>query len=124
MAFKITKEIKLDKTKYLMFFETDKDFEDFAVQPYAKLDESLCGEYTDLYKKAIEMGVKFVIMKGSFESAINRRKIVTKRVLIPKELGSPRKDVLIQLPVENILDSYMEGVEKLYTVIEINELSI
>jgi hypothetical protein len=26
--------------------------------------------------------------------------------------------------VENILDSYMEGAEKLYTVIEINELSI
>jgi hypothetical protein len=70
------------------------------------------------------MGVVFVIMKGSFESAINTNKIVTKRVLIPKELGSPRKDVSIELPVENILDSYMEGDEKLYTVIEINELSI
>ena len=47
-------------------------------------------------------------MKGSYESAVNRRKVVSKRVLVPEELGSSRKDVCVTLPVDNLSDGLID----------------
>ena len=63
-------------------------------------------DYTDEYKEAVAEGKEFVIMKGSFDSFVNRNNVVTTRVLLPRELGSRHKDMLAQLPVENIATWY------------------
>lgn len=84
----------------VLFFETDQEFEDFAVAPYAiTLYES---EYSEAYKDCIKQGKYFVVCGGSLDSKTNRRKAVTKRVLAPPEVQSTRKKVTIQLPVQNI----------------------
>lgn len=87
--------------KELICFNSDKDFEDYAVCPCATLD--LHGQYTDNYQQAVNEGAKFIIMYGEDESAITRRGVITKRVLLPKEVGTPRKDMLVQLSAENIV---------------------
>ena len=94
----------------VIFFETDEAFEEFAVRPVALVDDqgSPYGIYSEAYKKAIEEGKKFVIMKGSFDSKVNRRGYVTKRVQLPKSLGSPRVDMLVQLKVENVCINWVE----------------
>lgn len=97
MPFKITNK------KELICFNSDKDFEDYAVCPCATLD--LHGQYSDNYLQAVYEGAKFIIMYGADESAITRRGEITKRVLLPKEVGTPRKDMLVQLSAENIVNS-------------------
>lgn len=87
----------------VLFFETDEEFEDFAVAPYAVVNsECYKGDYSDAYKECIKQGKYFVINGGSLDSNTNRRKVVTKRVLVPPEVYSTRKEVAIQLPVQNI----------------------
>ena len=97
----------------LMFFDTDEEFADFVFQPYAVFSEnngqlSYDGAYSEQYLKAVKLGKKFIIMKGSYESAVNRRKVVSKRVLVPEELGSSRKDVCVTLPVDNLSDGLID----------------
>lgn len=97
----------------LMFFDTDEEFADFVFQPYAVFSEnngqlSYDGAYSEQYLKAVKLGKKFIIMKGSYESAVNRRKVVSKRVLVPEELGSSRKDVCVTLPVDNLSDGFID----------------
>ena len=101
MPFKITKNTETPKE--LICFNSDKDFEDYAVCPCATLD--LHGQYSDNYQQAVKEGAKFIIMYGEDESAITRREVITKRVLLPKEVGTPRKDMLVQLSAENIVNS-------------------
>lgn len=96
----------------LMFFDTDEEFADFVFQPYAVFSEnngqlSYDGAYSEQYLRAVKEDKKFVIMKGSSESAVNRRKVVSKRVLVPEELGSPRKNVCVSLPVDNLSDGFV-----------------
>lgn len=97
----------------LMCFDTDEEFADFVFQPYAVFSEnkgqlSYDGAYSEQYLKAIKEGKKFVIMKGSLDSAVNRRKIVFKRVLVPEELGSSRKDVCVSLSVDNLSNGFVD----------------
>lgn len=99
MSLKSTK--KTVTPKELICFNSDKDFEDYAVCPCATLD--LHGQYTDNYLQAVNEGTEFIIMYGAFESAINGRGVITKRVLLPKEVGTPRKDMLVQLSANNIV---------------------
>ena len=97
----------------LMFFDTDEEFADFVFHPYAVFSEnkgqlSYDGAYSEQYLRAVKEGKKFVIMKGSSDSAVNRRKVVSKRVLVPEELGSSRKDVCVSLPVDNLSDGFVD----------------
>lgn len=97
----------------LMFFDTDQEFADFVFHPYAVFSEnkgqlSYDGAYSEQYLRAVKEGKKFVIMKGSSDSAVNRRKVVSKRVLVPEELGSSRKDVCVSLPVDNLSDGFID----------------
>ena len=99
MPFKITKNTVTPKE--LICFNSDKDFEDYAVCPCATLD--LHGQYTDNYLQAVDEGAEFIIMYGADESAITKHGVITKRVLLPNELGTPRKDTLVQLSAKNIV---------------------
>ena len=99
MSIKITKNTVTPKE--LICFNSDKDFEDYAVCPCATLD--LHGQYSDNYLQAVDEGAEFIIMYGADESAITRRGVITKRVLLPKEVGTPRKDMLVQLSAKNIV---------------------
>ena len=99
--------------KNLIFFDTDEEFADFVFQPYAVFSEnngqlSYDGAYSEQYLRAVKEGKKFIIMKGSSESAVNRRKVVSKRVLVPEELGSSRKDLCVKIPVDNLSDSLID----------------
>jgi 5-formyltetrahydrofolate cyclo-ligase len=101
------------RQRNMMFFDTDDEFADFVIHPYAVINNyegrlSYEGAYSEQYLRALKEGKKFVIMKGSFESAVNRRKVVSKRVLVPDELGSSRKDVCVSLPVENLSDGFID----------------
>jgi hypothetical protein len=101
------------RQRNMMFFDTDDEFADFVIHPYAVINNyegrlSYEGAYSEQYLRALKEGKKFVIMKGSFDSAVNRRKVVSKRVLVPDELGSSRKDVCVSLPVENLSDGFID----------------
>jgi 5-formyltetrahydrofolate cyclo-ligase len=95
------------RQRNMMFFDTDDEFADFVIHPYAVINNyegrlSYEGAYSEQYLRALKEGKKFVIMKGSLDSAVNRRKVVSKRVLVPKELGSTRQDVCVSLVVDNL----------------------
>lgn len=109
MPFKITKNTVTPEE--LICFNSDKDFEDYAVCPCATLD--LQGQYSDNYLQAVDEGAKFIIMYGADESAITRRGVITKRVLLPKEVGTPRKDMLVQLSAKNIVKHGASGYTSL-----------
>ena len=113
MALRINKDTIIDPVES-MYFESDDEFTDFCVVPYAVIKQSESGvyyyhgEYSDLYKKAIEEGKRFVIKDEN--SQVYKRQCVSKRVLVPKTdkyVKAARKDVLVQLPVDN-LEPYFE----------------
>ena len=91
----------------IIYFESDEEFTDFCLAPYAVVKQTetgiwyVEGEYSDLYKKAIKKGTKFIIKDE--DSAVYRRKCVTKRVPVQ---GTCR-DTLIQMEVQN-LELYFE----------------
>ena len=101
------------RQRNMMFFDTDDEFADFVIHPHAVINNyegrlSYEGAYSEQYLRALKEGKKFVIMKGSFDSAVNRRKVVSKRVLVPKELGSTRQDVCVSLVVDNLSDGIFD----------------
>ena len=54
----------LKSVEDVMFFDTDDEFADFVIHPYAIIDYdkgTYYGAYSDAYKKAIAEGKKFVI---------------------------------------------------------------
>ena len=106
MALRINKDIRIAPVE-TMYFESDNEFADFCVAPYAVIKQSenggyyYHGEYSDLYKEAVEEGKRFVIKDEN--SQIYKRQCVCKRVLVSKTDGyAARKDVLVQLPVKNL----------------------
>lgn len=108
MGLRISKDIRIAPVETI-YFESDDEFTDFCVAPYAVIKQSESGvyyyhgEYSDLYKKAIEEGKKFVIKDEN--SQVYKHQRVCKRVLVPKAddfAKRMRKDVLVQLHVENL----------------------
>ena len=93
----------------IIYFESDQEFEDFCVAPYAEVKQSengplyIQGDYSDLYKEAIEKGTKFIIKDEN--SVVEKRGCVAKRVPV---LGT-RRYTLIQLKVQN-LEPYFEDL--------------
>lgn len=63
----------------VLHFDTDEEFEAFAVQPYKVIDRRggrarFNEEYTPQYLDAIDKGIVFVVNEGSLKSTVNRRK--------------------------------------------------
>lgn len=101
----------------VIFFESDDEFTDFCVAPYAivKTNESgnpyWAGEYSEMYKKYLQQGMIFKIKDE--DSVVYKRKCVTKRVPVIMEGGTPlrtRRDISVTLPVEN-LEMYYPGLD-------------
>lgn len=90
-----------------ILFESDEEFEDFCVAPYASIKQSdkgtnyCAGDYSDIYKECIKEGKLFVIKDRN--SKVYKRQAVTKRVLL-NDPNSParRETVLVQLKVQNM----------------------
>ncbi|MBR3977693.1 MAG: hypothetical protein IKJ95_07710 [Bacteroidaceae bacterium] len=94
--------------KGIIYFDSDAEFEDWAVAPYAtiKFIENsnipyTSGDFSNEYKAAIEEGKRFVIKDE--DSVVYKRECVCKRVPV-KIKGCPtyNRDVLIQLRVDNL----------------------
>ena len=103
----IKQKLSAIRQRNMIFFDSDDEFADFVIHPYAVINDyegrlSYEGAYSEQYLRAVKEGKEFVIMKGSLDSAVNRRKVVSKRVLVPKELGSTRNDVCVSLVVDNL----------------------
>ena len=71
----------------VIIFNSDEEFENFAINPYAQIDSdnNPYGDYSNAYRQCIEQGIEFIIMGGDSNSSINRRDVVSKRVLLPQE---------------------------------------
>lgn len=90
--------------KGIIYFDSDTEFEDWAVAPYATKNRNIphtSGDLSNEYKAAIEEGKRFVIKDEN--SVVYERGCVCKRVPLKVE-GFPRynRDVLVQLSVDNL----------------------
>lgn len=92
----------------VIFFESDEEFEDFCIAPFATIENSeeggpfIKGDFSEQYMKALKDGKAFVIKSN--DSYVCRRKIVTKRVPVIME-GIRNRTVCIQLDdVQNVMD--------------------
>lgn len=94
--------------KGIIYFDSDAEFEDWAVAPYATIKyiensniPYTSGDFSNEYKAAIEEGKRFVIKDE--DSVVYERKCVCKRVPVKIE-GFPtyNRDVLVQLRVDNL----------------------
>jgi len=94
----------------IIYFECDKEFEDFCLAPYGVIvypengsSPYWTGVYSDLYKDAVKEGKKFIIKDE--DSVVFKHKRVTKRVPIQ----GTRREASVQMPVQN-LEQYFEGI--------------
>ena len=92
--------------KGIIYFDSDAEFEDWAVAPYATIKYNSnryygSGDFSNEYKAAIEEGKRFVIKDEN--SVVCKRGCVCKRVPLKIE-ASPtyNRDVLVQLSVDNL----------------------
>ena len=92
--------------KRIIYFDSDAEFEDWAVAPYATIKYNSnryygSGDFSNEYKAAIEEGKRFVIKDEN--SVVCKRGCVCKRVPLKIE-ASPtyNRDVLVQLSVDNL----------------------
>lgn len=91
----------------IMYFESDEEFTDFCVAPYATIQRMsdgtlyVDGDYSDEYKDCIKKGTKFIIKDE--DSEVCERQCVCKRV--PIEIGGSldyNRTTLVQLNIENL----------------------
>ena len=94
--------------KGIIYFDSDAEFEAWAVAPYATIKYTknrnipdTSGDLSNEYKAAIKEGKRFVIKDE--DSVVCERGCVCKRVPLKVE-GFPRynRDVLVQLSVDNL----------------------
>lgn len=91
-----------DSVKVILF-DSDEEFEDFCVAPLTK--DNVCGDYSETYKKCLDAGMKFVIRSKT--SNVWKHRAVVNHVPVPQDSGIRRRDVLVQLPVDNVVDVSM-----------------
>lgn len=104
--------ICMEKIGNYIFFESETEFEDFCVAPYASIKQSdrgtnyCAGDYSDIYKECIKESKLFVIKDRN--SKVYKRKAVTKRVPLndPNSPARRRETVLVQLKVQNMKQWY------------------
>ena len=89
-----------------MYFNSDAEFEDFCLAPYAEIKETangvmyVSGKYSDEYLECLEDGVRFVIRDE--DSVVYKRQCVCKRVPVMHNGKLLERDTLVQLKVENL----------------------
>ena len=90
-----------------IYFESDAEFEDFCIAPYATIEQAASGpyvegDYSEMYKKCLAEGKTFVIKDE--DSVVYKRKCVSKRVPVQMDGKLLERDTLVQLDVENLED--------------------
>ena len=114
MGLRINKNIKIKPSiDDILFFESDEEFTDFCVAPFAEIKKSenggfyVVGDYSDEYKKCIEQGKRFIIKDEN--SQVYKRQCVTKRVPVFNNgvRVTTHEDHPVQLSVMN-LEQYFE----------------
>ena len=118
MAFKLNSKTAkqiIENENNIIFFESDDEFTDFCIAPYAVVKRSsdgtlfVEGQYSDMYKKYIEQGKTFIIKDEN--SQVYKRQCVNKRVPVKiDDFPSYDRLTLVQLPVQN-LEPYFEDLE-------------
>ncbi|MBR5036430.1 MAG: hypothetical protein IKX69_04510 [Prevotella sp.] len=94
-----------------MYFESDKEFTDFCVAPYAEIvrpengSPYFEGRYSDEYLKCVKAGITFVVKDE--DSQVYKHKCVSKRVPVRDEGVLLNRDTLVQLDVQN-LEEYFD----------------
>lgn len=85
----------------VILFDNDEDFLAFCVEPVAvDKDGKPYGQFTELYRKCLDAGMKFGIREE--DSFVNNNKVANTRVLVPEGFNQLRKDVNVQMPVQGI----------------------
>ena len=125
MALKIRKSVKDISLPEIIYFESDKEFEDWAVAPYATIvgsgpNKTCKGDYSDAYKEAIQQGKYFYIKGGLEESSVHKHRYVTKRVF--PDFQTTHETVPVKLSVENLADSRMIMRSRILARRQANEL--
>ena len=125
MALKIRKSVHENTEPEIIYFESDEEFEDWAVAPYATIVEyesgkTWKGDHSDAYKEAILQGKYFYIKGGFEESSVHKHRCVTKRV--SPDFQTPRETVPVKLPVKNLADSRMIMRSRVLAKRQANEL--
>ena len=110
MPLKIRKRVKDISLPEIIYFESDEEFEDWAVAPYATIVETEYGktwqgDHSDAYKEAIQQGKYFVIKDEN--SKVYKHGSVCKRVY--PDFQTSRETILVKLPVKNLVDWSMEN---------------
>ena len=105
----------MTEEKNIVFFESDDEFTDFCIAPYAVVKRSadgtlsVEGQYSDMYKKYIEEGKTFIIKDE--DSKVYKHQCVSKRVPVKvDDFPSYNRLTLVRLPVQN-LEQYFEDLE-------------
>ena len=123
MAFKInSKTVKaLAKTEQekdnIMYFDSDEDFTNFCVAPFAVIKRSedgapyYEGEYSEEYKKCLDEAKIFVIKDE--DSVVYKRQCVTKRVPVLCDGVRMKRDAPIQLEVQGLQQYFGDKFEML-----------
>ena len=118
MSFKVnSKTIKTggeskEEIPNVMYFESDEEFTDFCVAPFAVVKRSengtlyYEGEYSDEYKKCIKEGKTFIIKDEN--SQVYKRQCVTKRVPVLNDGIRTCRDAPIQLDVQGLQPYFSE----------------
>lgn len=134
------RELRLEKLKErleklrsnVILFESDDEFSDFCIAPYAIVKRSergdldYEGEFSEMYLKAIEEGKKFVIKDK--ESKVYKRSSVSGRVFAKSELDgdlyiSDRTcPVKLDLDRDNFIDYFEYNWEEKMYLKKIKEL--
>jgi len=119
MGLRINKNTKIKpSTDDILFFESDEEFTDFCIAPYAEIKEGkngtlyVAGDYSNEYKKCIEEGKTFIIKDE--DSQVFKRQCVCKRVPIYNNgvRVTTREDTPVQLSVKNLDEYFKEFWEK------------
>ena len=125
MPLKIRTSVKDISLPEIIYFESDEEFEDWAVAPYATIVETekgkfLKGDYSYAYKEAIQQGKYFYIKGGLEESSVHKHRCVTKRVF--PDFQTTHETVPVKLSVENLADSRMIMRSRVLARRQANEL--
>ena len=102
----------------VLFFEDDAEFEEFCIAPYVTICRSESGDlytkgdYSDSYKECVKKGVQFMIKDT--DSKVFRRQVACRRVPIVGEGVLRDRNVMVQLPVNHMLDywEYLNSIRK------------
>lgn len=108
----MTPKLHLGKNLWTKFFESDDEFADFCVAPYAEIIHSdsspaVVGRYSDEYLNCIEKGIKYVIKDE--DSQVYKRQVVSKRVHVKSlllDVSIPNRTCNVQLKVQNLEPYY------------------